>query len=95
MGHSRSRLWKWASAVGVMGLLLMLGAILVANRWENMFGVAVLLGLVCIWAALLLLAGAWVRELLYSFHRKDYLTTLVWTALGFLVLILFGRRIFF
>lgn len=47
MGRSGSRLWKYAAAVGVMGLLMMMAAILVANRWENMFGIAVLLGLVC------------------------------------------------
>lgn len=94
MGYSRSRLWKYAATVGVVGLLLMMGAILVADRWENMFGVAVLLGLVCTWAALLMLAGAWVRELWHSFRRKDYLTTAIWLALGLLVLFLFCRRIF-
>ena len=35
MGRSGSRLWKYAAAVGVMGLLMMMAAILVANRWEN------------------------------------------------------------
>lgn len=95
MGRSGSRLWKYAAAVGVMGLLLMMAAILVANRWENMFGIAVLLGLVCTWIALLILAVAWVRELWYSFCRKDYLTMVIWLALGLLILILSGRRIFF
>lgn len=94
MGRSGSRLWKGAAAVGVTGLLMMMAAILVANRWENMFGVAVLLGLVCTWAALLMLAGAWARELWYSFRGKDYLTALLWLALGLLVLFLFCRRIF-
>lgn len=51
MGRSGSKLWKYAAAVGVMGLLMMMAAILVANRWENMFGIAVLLGLVCTWIA--------------------------------------------
>lgn len=95
MGRSESRLWKYAAAVGIIGLLLMMAAILFANRWENMFGIAVLLGLVCTWVALLLLAGAWVREMWYSFRRKDYLMTLIWLALGLLVLVLFGRRIIF
>ena len=92
MGRSGSRLWKYAAAVGVMGLLMMMAAILVANRWENMFGIAVLLGLVCTWIALLMLAVAWVRELWYSFCRKDYLTMVIWLALGLLILILSGRR---
>lgn len=95
MGRSGSRLWKYAAAVGVMGLLLMMAAILVANRWENMFGIAVLLGLVCTWIALLMLAVAWVQELWYSFRRKDYLTMVIWLALGLLILFLSGRRIFF
>lgn len=95
MGHSVSRLWKWAAAVGVIGLLLMMAAILVADRWENMFGIAVLLGLVCTWIALLMLAVAWARELWHSFRRKDYLTMTIWLALGLLVLFLFSRRIFF
>ena len=95
MGRSGSRLWKYAAAVGVMGLLLMMAAILVANRWENMFGIAVLLGLVCTWIALLMLAVAWVQELWYSFRRKDYLTKVIWLALGLLILIFSGRRIFF
>ena len=90
MGRSGSRLWKYAAAVGVMGLLLMMAAILVANRWENMFGIAVLLGLVCTWIAV-----AWVQELWYSFRRKDYLTMVIWLALGLLILIFSGRRIFF
>ena len=95
MGRSGRRLWKYAAAVGVMGLLLMMAAILVANRWENMFGIAVLLGLVCTWIALLMLAVAWVQELWYSFRGKDYLTMVIWLALGLLILILSGRRIFF
>lgn len=94
MGRSESRLWKWAAAVGVIGLLMMMAAILVANRWENMFGIAVILGLVCTWIALLMLAAAWWRELWYSFRRKDYLTTAIWLAFGLLVLFLFFRRIF-
>lgn len=94
MGRSGSRLWKWAAAVGVTGLLMMMAAILVANRWENMFGVAVLLGLVCTWAALLMLAGAWIRELWHSFRRQDYVTMATWLALGLLILFLFCRRIF-
>ena len=95
MGRSGSRLWKGAAAVGVTGLLMMMAAILVANRWGNMFGVAVLLGLVCTWAALLMLAGAWVRELWHSFRRKDYVTMVIWLAVGLLVLVLSGRHIFF
>lgn len=94
MGRSGSRLWRWAAAVGVIGLLMMMGAILVANRWENMFGIAVLLGLVCTWIALLMLAAAWWRELWYSFRRQDYVTMAIWLALGLLVLFLFFRRIF-
>lgn len=95
MGQSRSRLWRWAAAVGVVGLLLLMGGILIADRWEDMFGVAVLLGLVCTWAALLMLAGAWVRELWHSFRRKDYVTMVIWLAVGLLVLVLSGRHIFF
>lgn len=94
MGQSRSRLWRWAAAVGVVGLLLLMGGILIADRWEDMFGVAVFVGLVCTWVALLMLAGAWVRELWHSFRRRDYLTTAIWLALGLLVLFLFCRRIF-
>ncbi|WP_302769818.1 hypothetical protein [Anaerotignum lactatifermentans] len=94
MGQSRSRLWRWAAAVGVVGLLLLMGGILIADRWEDMFGVAVFVGLACTWVALLLLAGAWARELWYSFRGKDYLTALLWLALGLLVLFLFCRRIF-
>ena len=94
MGRSGSRLWRWAATVGVIGLLLMMGAILVANRWENMFGIAVLLGLVCTWIALLMLAAAWWRELWHSFRRQDYETMAIWLALGLLVLFLFFRRIF-
>lgn len=94
MAYCGHRLWRWAAAAGVTGLLLVLGAVLAASCWENMFGVAVLLGLVCTWAALLMLAGAWVRELWHSFRRKDYLTTVIWLALGLLVLFLFCRRIF-
>lgn len=95
MGYSRSRLWKYAATVGVVGLLLMMAAILVANRWENMFDIAVLLGLACTWIALLLLAGAWVRELWYGFRRKNYLTTAIWLVFGLLNLLLFCGRIFF
>lgn len=95
MGRSGSRLWKGAAAVGVTGLLMMMAAILVANRWENMFGVAVFVGLACTWVALLLLAGAWARELWYSFRGKDYLTALLWLAVGLLALVLSGRHIFF
>ncbi len=94
MGQSRSRLWRWAAAVGVVGLLLLMGGILIADRWEDMFGVAVFVGLACTWVALLLLAGAWARELWYSFRGKDYLTALLWLALGLLVLFLVCRRIF-
>lgn len=94
MGYSRSRLWKYAATVGVVGLLLMMGTILVANRWENMFGIAVILGLVCTWIALLMLAAAWWRELWHSFRRQDYVTMVIWLALGLLVLFLFFRRIF-
>ncbi len=94
MGYSRSRLWKYAATVGVVGLLLMMGAILVADRWENMFGVAVLLGLVCTWAALLMLAGAWVRELWHSFYQEAYFMALFWLAIGFLVLIPVCRSLF-
>lgn len=94
MGQSRSRLWRWAAAVGVVGLLLLMGGILIADRWEDMFGVAVFVGLACTWVALLLLAGAWARELWHSFRGKDYLTALLWLALGLLVLFLFCRRIF-
>lgn len=94
MGRSGSRLWRWAATVGVIGLLMMMGAILVANRWENMFGIAVLLGLVCTWIALLMLAAAWWRELWYSFRSQDYVTMAIWLALGLLVLFLFFRRIF-
>lgn len=94
MGQSRSRLWRWAAAVGVVGLLLLMGGILIADRWEDMFGVAVFVGLACTWVALLLLAGAWARELWYSFRGKDYLTALLWLGLGILVLFLFCRRIF-
>lgn len=95
MGQSRSRLWRWAAAVGVVGLLLLMGGILIADRWEDMFGVAVFVGLVCTWAALLMLAGAWVRELWHSFRRKDYVTMVIWLAVGLLVLVLSGRHIFF
>lgn len=95
MGQSRSRLWRWAAAVGVVGLLLLMGGILIADRWEDMFGVAVFVGLACTWVALLLLAGAWARELWYSFRGKDYLTALLWLAVGLLVLVLSGRHIFF
>lgn len=94
VGRSGSRLWRWAATVGVIGLLMMMGAILVANRWENMFGIAVLLGLVCTWIALLMLAAAWWRELWHSFRRQDYVTMAIWLALGLLVLFLFFRRIF-
>lgn len=95
MGHSGNRLWKWAVAVGVLGMLLMLGAVLIAGRWEDMFGVAVFLGLVCTWIALLMLAAAWLWELWYHFRCKDYLAMLLWLALGLLVLIPFCRRVFF
>lgn len=94
MAYCGHRLWRWAAAAGVTGLLLVLGAVLAASYWENLFGIAVFLGLVCTWAALLMLAGAWVRELWHSFRRKDYLTTAIWLALGLLVLFLFCRRIF-
>lgn len=94
MGHRGHRLWRWAAATGVIGLLLMMGAILAAERWENMFGIAVLLGLVCSWIALLMLAVAWGLELWYRLRQRDYTGLLIWLFLGLLILILFCRRIF-
>lgn len=90
----RHRLWKWAVAVGAVGLLLMLGAILLANRWEHMFGIAVFLGLVCTWIAMAMLAVAWVLELWYSLRQRNYTKMLRWLWLGLLVLIPFCLRIF-
>lgn len=95
MGHSGNRLWKWAVAAGVLGMLLMLGAVLIAGRWEDMFGAVVFLGLVCTWIAVLMLAAAWVWELWYHFRHKDYLALLLWLVLGLLSLIPFCRRVFF
>lgn len=94
MGYGRSRLWKYAATVGVVGLLLMMGAILVADRWENLFGIAVFLGLICSCIALLLLAAAWIWELWHSFHQEAYFMALFWLAIGFLVLIPVCRSLF-
>lgn len=80
-------IWKWAAAAGMLGLLLMVGAILMAERWENMFGVAVLLGMVCIGVALLLLAIAWVQELWRSLRQKAYVQTLFWLVAGIAALL--------
>lgn len=77
-----NRVWKWAVGVGALGLLLMVCAILAAERWENMFGVAVLTGMVCMGIALLLLAVAWVVALWQSFRQKAYIQMLLWLLAG-------------
>lgn len=81
------RVWKWAVGIGALGLVLMVCAILVADRWENMFGVAVLVGMVCMGAALLLLAAAWVMALWQSFRQKAYIQMLLWLLAGAAVVV--------
>ena len=94
MAYCGHRLWRWAAAAGVTGLLLVLGAVLASSCWENLFGIAVFLGLICSCIALLLLAAAWIWELWHSFHQEAYFMALFWLAIGFLVLIPVCRSLF-
>ncbi|WP_415972398.1 hypothetical protein [Anaerotignum lactatifermentans] len=83
MAYCGHRLWRWAAAAGVTGLLLGLGAVLAASCWENLFGIAVFL-----------LAAAWIWELWHSFYQEAYFMALFWLAIGFLVLIPVCRSLF-
>lgn len=95
MDPGESRLWKWAVAVGALGILLMLAAVLMSGRRKELFGVAVFLGLVCVWTALLMLVAAWIREMWRCIRLKAYGTLFWWLALALFMLLPFCRRAFF